>query len=908
MKVRPHSLKLRLLAVVFTSAAVMTAGQTSWGQDAPVPRSPAFVPPQLQPSLLDFLTAKPIAEKLKILKTDKLLRPPFADLPIDTPKGLAAKIRAEELDVKNRVKAAEYLGTVDCVAYPEAQTMLMDMLANDKYERVRFEAAKALREMLGHGKSKRDLRDYLKGRARTYDICRGCCNQDVLNALAKAAYEKDEFGCWVEPSERVREMAKEAIEECKICCRQAQHYIPTQPPTETPEEPPVEEPMREEAPPMEQEAAPEREEQPPMTEDDPNKDQQNGADDSALQRATQSPYPFLVPPVEPERTADGGGPQGVSFLTPEPTAIASLRGYCVVALKDREFKYGNLEHTSVYEGRKYYFHAAAAKQNFDSNPQSLSIGAAGFDLVHLKQSNELLEGKYLREFGGRFFLFATKQNWETFKADPEAYLGQLVDQNVQLVSAGEAGAPAPVSDGGSGEEPLPLPPVGCVDLGCTTGTNCTDGANCLPQVIPCPQPIEPSPITPDTTTPPEPTPSEPIPPLPPVEPEPPMTDVAPPITDTPSTAPQQPLSFNPNLQGSTLLASRNVPAMLSDFFGAGGTNVTMFSSMGGPITSMLPDIATGGAYAGRQKLAENTSPIPVDRLFVNYSFFDDTSIVDGGISVHRFTPGFEKTFLNGDMSFEARFPIAITQAADIGVNGQNGLVDKNLTGELGNITLFLKALLYETERTMFSAGLGVALPTADDIVVNDMSLQFSNTAETLLRVDNESVHLLPFIGGVYTPNDRLFASWIAQVDIDTNGQGVAGNNFGTLVDRGTLQDTTYLFLDGSVGYWLYRNQNSRTITGFAPIAELHINQSLGDADTVDLNGDGIHDVGNRGDFTLVNLVLGATAVVRDDLYIQSGYVVPLAGGNNTQFDGEFRLMINWTFGGGRRPGGWFPNL
>ena len=34
----------------------------------------------------------------------------------------------------------------------------------------------------------------------------------------------------------------------------------------------------------------------------------------------------------------------------------------------------------------------------------------------------MVEGQYLREFGGRFYLFVNKENWETFKSTPQRFV------------------------------------------------------------------------------------------------------------------------------------------------------------------------------------------------------------------------------------------------------------------------------------------------------------------------------------------------------------------------------------------------------------------------------------------------------------------------------------------------------
>ena len=82
--------------------------------------------------------------KKRLQRVDKLLRSPFRDAPEEDPKGLASKLRARELDIPNRIEAIRYLKTFHCTKFPEARDMLVDVMLNDRWEPVRFEAARAL--------------------------------------------------------------------------------------------------------------------------------------------------------------------------------------------------------------------------------------------------------------------------------------------------------------------------------------------------------------------------------------------------------------------------------------------------------------------------------------------------------------------------------------------------------------------------------------------------------------------------------------------------------------------------------------------------------------------------------------------------------------------------------------------
>jgi hypothetical protein len=319
--------------------------------------------------------------------------------------------------------------------------------------------------------------------------------------------------------------------------------------------------------------------------------------------------------------------------------------------------------------------------------------------------------------------------------------------------------------------------------------------------------------------------------------------------------------------------------MIGDFF---GTGQSQFFLLGSPYSGPSP--ASAGGNVGRQKLSENTSPIPRDRVFVNYSLFETVNINAGGATVSRFTPGVEKTFADGNLSVEFRVPFATTVDNDFFSDGSSD------TGnwEWGDLTLFLKALLYNNDCFALAGGIGFSFPTHDPFTVFNVG-----DPNPVIKVDNNGYHALPYIAGVWTPNDRLFAQAYLQVDVDLNGNSVY---FGD-TNVGRLDDTTYLFVDLGVGYWVYQDLCSEScIRGIAPVVELHFNRGLEENDVVvDAGGT---QVGNAQEIGLTNLVLGVNTLIGDSSTLTLGYGVPLGG--DEQFDGEFRLVYNWLFGGSSR--------
>lgn len=81
--------------------------------------------------------------------------------------------------------------------------------------------------------------------------------------------------------------------------------------------------------------------------------------------------------------------------------------------------------------------------------------------------------------------------------------------------------------------------------------------------------------------------------------------------------------------------------------------------------------------------------------------------------------------------------------------------------------------------------------------------------------------------------------------------------------------------------------------------EYHWNQSLGNGDSTRgvVNGV-VYNFNAPEGISTHNAVLGLTSIIRDNATLTAGYAVPLVN-EDSQFDGEFRLMFNWLFGKSR---------
>ena len=339
----------------------------------------------------------------------------------------------------------------------------------------------------------------------------------------------------------------------------------------------------------------------------------------------------------------------------------------------------------------------------------------------------------------------------------------------------------------------------------------------------------------------------------------------------------------------------------------------------------LPSAAT----AGQDKFADNTSPIPRDRIIFDYSFFDQVPLTPNGVDVDRFVVGFEKTLFRDDISLEVRLPFATTLSEDIFIGANGGLAQTNTNAvEVGNLTAYLKTLPWHSETWAIGVGIGLQAPTVPDLVVSQ------SNGQQLYEIKNREFDLLPYVGAVWTPNPRFFLTQIGQLDIDLNPNPVVINqdpnhyfsSSGSPDNAGGLKDPPFFFYDVSAGYWLLREPagSSRFLTGLAAIFEVHYNQSLGgfgsvSAPMIDQAGNpllvptlagGLNgttgfpnvltpidlQIGGGGAYTSVDLTLGFTAEIRDNAYFSVGCAVPVTGGIGHEYDYEIRANFSYYFG------------
>lgn len=297
--------------------------------------------------------------------------------------------------------------------------------------------------------------------------------------------------------------------------------------------------------------------------------------------------------------------------------------------------------------------------------------------------------------------------------------------------------------------------------------------------------------------------------------------------------------------------------------------------------------ASGAGLVGIEKITENTSPMPRDRVFFNYSNFGGVPLTGGGVNVNRMTPGFEKTFFDGMTSLEMRLPFATTLSNNVLVDG----VTNTGTTQFGDMSLTGKMLLYTDDSLAVSGGLQMALPTASDLTAR------LTDGTQLVRINNDTVYLMPFLGALYTPGERFFSQGFLQFDAPANANRVFVNNFnpnGNLDPAGKVRDVPFLFADIGSGYWLYRDDEAQGLTGFSTTLELHYNRSLQPTNVVNT---ALYRIGSvLNNVEMLNVVIGGNLHFNLNSTLTVAYVTPIGNSADQLFNHELRVFFNYRFG------------
>lgn len=296
------------------------------------------------------------------------------------------------------------------------------------------------------------------------------------------------------------------------------------------------------------------------------------------------------------------------------------------------------------------------------------------------------------------------------------------------------------------------------------------------------------------------------------------------------------------------------------------------------------------AGGSRRFKNEHARAMPTDRVFGTYHHFHNALEADGltpnfrstNANVDRFTLGFEKTFLEGNASVELRLPLSVP----VSLTSPDSFYR---TDSVGNLVVSLKGLLYSDESQAVALGLAINTPTGSDL---DVTLPNSGAGGVNLTLDNNALHLTPFLAYQAAPNEDFFFNGFLQFDTPTNSTTAQVRNVGAAaIDNLDITDQTLMYVDTSFGYWLFRDPDAEFLTGLAGLLELHYTTALTDADVVADRNKIVTFGANAGSLDALNLTIALHTEIARSTTIRAGYVTPLRDGNHRFFDSEFTIAV-----------------
>ena len=265
------------------------------------------------------------------------------------------------------------------------------------------------------------------------------------------------------------------------------------------------------------------------------------------------------------------------------------------------------------------------------------------------------------------------------------------------------------------------------------------------------------------------------------------------------------------------------------------------------------------------KISDNQSPIPQDRVFFSFNYFDN---LNASVDRHQLSPvqnlqvyhelfGIEKTFLDGRASIGFRIPLnTISFRSTANVPGLGG--SSTATGDL---SIFLKYILFRREGFWITSGLQVTPPTGPGAFGGNKYYSFFRDTQ-----------IQPFVGYLFT-RDRFYLQGFSSINVPT-----------------TSQDVTLLFNDVSIGYYAYRPEDrTRFVTAIVPTAEAHL--------TTPLNHRGFSSTDLASTPDILDLTFGTNLEIRRRAILSAAYVTPVTGPK--PFNAEFVLLLNVRFGRSR---------
>lgn len=289
------------------------------------------------------------------------------------------------------------------------------------------------------------------------------------------------------------------------------------------------------------------------------------------------------------------------------------------------------------------------------------------------------------------------------------------------------------------------------------------------------------------------------------------------------------------------------------------------------------------------KMAESQSPIPQDRVFFNFNYYNNLNYAINGrfgapignLEAYRYFLGFEKTFLDGNASFGLRDTIN-TLSARSPVPGLTGT-----STAIGDLNLFFKFVLVQNwekgEPTGAYPNLAQfyrASNTNGYLVSTGLSLNFptgpSQFAGASFSQSLRNTNIQPFIG-YFARRGDFYVHGFEGIAVPTDSR-----------------DVTMLYNDIGMGYFVYRSEDPDAfISAIAPTFETHINVPLNHSNPFNLS-----DPNSLA--TVVDLTYGFNVLVGRRTLLSMALCNPITGPR--PYNMEAMAFINYYFGGRRSRG------
>lgn len=277
------------------------------------------------------------------------------------------------------------------------------------------------------------------------------------------------------------------------------------------------------------------------------------------------------------------------------------------------------------------------------------------------------------------------------------------------------------------------------------------------------------------------------------------------------------------------------------------------------------------------KIAENQSPIPQDRVFFNFSFYDDANkhlnnvfeTPIAGVQIYRYVWGFEKTFNQGLGSIGLSLPLNTVSAKSREASLNSG----GSSTSLGNLSVYLKHVFYidPASGSVFTGGIAITPETGPKSFAGAPFLGTSNTT----TIQPYFAYLLNF--------DRFYINGFNSIDVPYD-----------------FNQPTMLYNDVGLGYFLYRDTAANgIIRSIVPTVEAHAN--------IPLNHRGEYNLLDRfGTPDIVNITSGVHIGLYQRSTLTFAFITPVTGPR--PFDFEPQLLLNVYFGKTRRSGNLQPPM